>query len=316
MTRVTAFAPATVANVASGFDVLGLALDEPGDRVVAERGERPGVTLSAVEGDGGRLPRESGENTASVAAAKLLEETATEASVHLRLEKGLPLSSGMGSSAASAVAAVLAVDRLLELGASREQLLRAALAGEQVAAGAQHADNAAACLYGGIVLVRSTRPLDVVTLPVPSGLSVALIRPHLEISTRDSRALLGDVVPLQQAVAQWANLGALVAGLHRGDLELVSRALVDHVAEPVRSEQIPGFVAVKQAAVDAGALGCSLSGAGPSIFALCRDADASERASQAMAAALASAAGLRADRHFGPISLRGARIVETVPCAS
>ena len=190
--------------------------------------------------------------------------------LRLHLRKGLPLASGLGSSAASAVAAALAVSDLLQLPVDSHEILAAALEGERVVAGAGHADNAAACLFGGLVLVRSTDPLDVVRLPVPEGLSVAVLRPHLELSTRESRELLGSEVRLEDAVQQWANVGALVAGLHSGDLDLVSRSLVDVIAEPIRSRRVPGFSEVKRAALDAGALGSSLSGSGPSIFALCR----------------------------------------------
>lgn len=313
-----AFAPASVANVACGFDVLGLALTEPGDIVVATRVDEPGVALASIEGDGGRLSLDPDANTATAAARRLLERMKVNASigVSLELQKGLPLESGMGSSAASAVAAVVAVDHLLGLQASRSDLLASALEGERVASGAGHADNAAASLYGGFVLVRSADELDVVQLPVPDGLSIALVRPHLEVSTKDSRILLGDVVKLKSAVAQWANLGALVAGLYSEDWELISRSLRDHVAEPIRSQAVPGFSEVKRAALDEGALGCSLSGSGPSMFALCRDLDTAERVASRMASAFADAAGLEADPHVSSISARGARIIEMASCAS
>ena len=313
---VRAFAPATVANVACGFDVLGLALERPGDAVTAESVPTPGVRLESVEGDDGRLPTDPARNTAGVAARDLLvRKGVDDRGVRLRLSKGLPLASGMGSSAASAVAAVVAVDHALELQATPEELLASALAGESVAAGASHPDNAAACLLGGFLLVRSAEPLDIVRLPVPEGLSVALVRPHVEISTRDSRGLLGDTVPLADAVAQWANLGALVAGLFRNDLELVSRALVDRVAEPARAPHVPGFDAAKRAALDGGALGCSLSGSGPSIFALCRSLEDAGRVTESMARAVEESAGVEASRHASPVAESGAR-VEAEPCAS
>lgn len=306
-----AFAPATVANVACGFDVLGLAIDEPGDTVVAERTDEPGVSLTSIDGENGRLPLDPETNTATVAARHLLEQKNVEPSVGvgIALTKGLPLASGMGSSAASAVAAVVAADHLLELGANRAELLKSALEGERVAAGAGHADNAAACLYGGFVLVRSAETLDVIQLPIPDGLAVAVVRPHLEVSTKDSRVLLGDVVKLESAVAQWANLGALVAGLYTEDWELIARSLVDHVAEPVRSENVPAFDDVKRAALDEGALGCSLSGSGPSMFALCRDLDTAERVAHRMRSTFRDRASLDADEHVSPVSGRGARII-------
>ena len=316
-----AFAPATVANVACGFDVLGLAIEAPGDIVTAElavtdTSETLGKIQLEVEGDAGRLPREPERNTASVAAKTFLDRYAPEASVRLKLKKGLPLASGMGSSAASAVAAVVAVNDLLAAGATLDDLLACALEGERVAAGAAHADNAAACLYGGFVLVRATTPsLDVIRLPVPEGLSIALVRPHLELSTRDSRTLLGNQVRLQDAITQWGNLGGLVAALYREDWDLMARSLVDVVAEPVRSNNVPGFADVRRAALETGALGCSLSGSGPAMFALCRNRDTAAVVSREMASAFASAAGLETDVYDSPVSKEGAR-PEVESCAS
>ncbi len=310
--RSTAFAPATVANVACGFDVLGLALEEPGDTVTVELMEEPGLSIVEIEGDDGRLSRDADKNTATVAARTILDRTGRGQSHGLRLalRKGLPLASGMGSSAASAVAAALAVTDLLRLPLDSTDILAAALEGERVVAGAGHADNAAACFFGGLVLVRSTEPLDVVRLPVPSGLSVAVLRPHLEMSTKESRGLLGSEVRLKDAVQQWANVGGLVAGLYSGDLDLVSRSLVDAVAEPIRSLRVPGFTEVKRAAVAAGALGSSLSGSGPSIFALCRNLASARAVSKKMAEAFAVAApGLRWDLHTSVVSARGARLI-------
>ena len=306
-----AFAPATVANVACGFDVLGLAITKPGDTVVAEHVDEPGVSLTSITGEDGRLSLDPEKNTATVAASHLLEQKNVDPSVGvgIAITKGLPLASGMGSSAASAVAAVVAVNHLLELEATRAELLKSALEGERVAAGAGHADNAAACLYGGFVLVRSAEPLDVIQLPIPEGLAVAVVRPHLEVSTKDSRVLLGDVVKLESAVAQWANLGALVAGLYTEDWELIARTLVDHVAEPVRSEKVPAFDDVKRAALDEDALGCSLSGSGPSMFALCRDLDTAERVARRMRSTFRARASLEADEHVSPVCGQGARII-------
>ena len=307
--RVEAFAPATVANVACGFDVLGLALVGPGDTVVTQRADGRGVRLASVTGDGGRLPTAIDKNTATVAAAALLERHAPDAGVSLDLRKGLPLASGLGSSAASAVAAVVAVDGLLATALPLDELLACALAGEQVAAGAAHADNAAACLYGGLVLVRSTTPPEVIRLPVPVELCVALVRPHLELSTAEARACLGQDVPLTAAVAQWADLGGFVHALHTEDWDLMAGCLRDHIAEPHRIGAVPGFAAVRQAALGAGALACSLSGSGPAIFALCRGTRQADAASHAMEAALAAAAGISCDRHVSAIHGEGARRV-------
>ncbi len=305
---VRAFAPATVSNVACGFDVLGFAIEQPGDEVVAQRRGEPGVEIVEITGDGGRLPREVERNTAGVAAAELLARLGDERGVALRLHKGMPLSSGLGSSAASAVAAVCAVDRLLGLEAPRELLLRCALEGERAATGSIHADNAAPCLYGGFVLIRGVDPPDVVPLPVPEGLACAVVRPHAEVETRGARALLGNTVALKDAVTQWGNLGALVAALFRGDHELLSRSLRDVVAEPMRAGLVPGFSVAQRAAAVAGALGCSLSGSGPSIFALCASHAQAEHVATAMVRTLEDA-GLTADRLVSPVGAAGARVV-------
>ncbi len=308
---VRAFAPATVSNVACGFDILGFAIEAPGDEVVARPRSAPGVELLEVTGDGGRLPRDPERNTAGVAVRALLERTASDRGVALSLHKGMPLSSGLGSSAASGVAAATAANLALGLEAPRELLLECALAAEEVACGSAHADNAAPCLYGGFVLIRGgSKTPDVVPLPVPEGLSAAVVRPHLEVETRGARTLLGDSVALNNAVTQWGNVAGLVAGLFRGDFELIARSLVDVVAEPKRSSLVPGFAATKRAALDSGALGCSLSGSGPTIFALCRSRSGAERAAAAMVATLAEASGLVADRYVSRVGAEGARRVQ------
>jgi homoserine kinase len=260
---IAAFAPATVSNVAAGFDVLGFALDQPGDVVLAALTGGDGAVITDIQGDGGRLPREAGRNTASAAANALLSALGTRQGVSLVLHKGLPLASGVGSSGASAVAAVVAVNELLGRPASLDLLLRCAMCGEQAGCGAVHPDNVAPALYGGFVLARSVDPPDIVRLPVPAGLACAVLHPSIEVHTGTARALLGDSVPLTAAVRQWANLGALVSALHTGDLALLARSLEDHVAEPKRAGLVPGFHAIKAAALAAGALGCSLSGSGP-----------------------------------------------------
>jgi homoserine kinase len=309
--QVVAFAPGSVGNLGSGFDVLGMALENPGDQVLARPGSRRGVVLTRIHGADERLRAASGENTAVVAARTLLERSGrSSGSVEMELTKGLPLSAGMGGSAASAVAAVVAVNELLGLGAGTPDLLQAALAGEAAAAGAAHPDNAAPSLLGGVVLVRGQGiAQDVVSLPVPRGLTVALVHPHMEIDTSHGRSVLPNEIALSTGVAQWANVGAVVAALHSGDLDLLGRGLEDHVAEPFRAPLIPGFGAVKRSAMEAGALGCSISGSGPSVFALCRDLESAERAGAAMQRAFLEQAELAADVHVGAAGGPGARIV-------
>lgn len=309
-----------MSNVACGFDVLGFAIEGLGDEVLAERSERPGVELARIRGDHGALPTDPERNTASVAVRALAELVGAEEGIRLFLDKRMPLSSGLGSSAASAVAAVVAADRLLESRLPLDELLRCAIIGEQVASGSVHADNVAPALYGGLVLVRGVAEgaPEVVRLPVPTGLSCALIRPEIEVETRQARLLLGDTVALPNAVTQWSNLASLVVALFRSDLDLLSRSLRDVIAEPVRAALVPGFAEVQGAAVEAGALGCSLSGSGPSIFALCADRDAATEVSRVMADTLERVTGVACDRLVSAVDSPGASHdrPRADPCAS
>lgn len=315
MDAVTAFAPATVSNVACGFDVLGFALNAPGDEVTARFLQTtpdpgvPSVLIDDITGDHGRLPRDPAKNTASVAARALLTVLGERRGVALSIRKGLPLSSGLGGSAASAVAAVVAVDGLLAARSPLDTLMACAFEGERLGAGSAHGDNIAPAVYGGFVLVRVPNPPDVVRLPVPPGLTAVVVHPDLEIETARARALLGTTVALSDAIRQWANLGALVHALHRADFELLSRALEDTIAEPRRAPLVPGLAAIKQAAVGAGALGCSLSGSGPSLFAICRDAVSAALVASAMTAAVRQHIGGEPRTYVSPIAPRGAHLV-------
>jgi homoserine kinase len=306
---IAAFAPATVSNVGCGFDVLGFALDAPGDVVIAAPRGESGVAIARIEGDAGRLPRDARRNTAGAAAQALLTRLGTLQGVSLTVRKGMPLASGIGSSGASAVAAVVAVNELLGRPAPLDVLLECAMEGEIAGCGSAHPDNVAPSLYGGFLLARSAKPPDLVRLPVPHGLSCALLHPHIEVETGAARALLGDTVRLDDAVRQWANVGALVAGLFQNDLSLVSRALEDFVAEPKRAPLVPGIEAVKAAARTAGALGCSLSGAGPSMFALCSSSEQAVAVGDAIREAYRRVAGHDADLWLSPVGARGARVV-------
>jgi len=316
MTTVTAFAPATVSNVACGFDVLGFALEAPGD-VVTARFAPDGdadVRIEDIVGDEGRLPREASRNTAGVAAKALLARVGERRGVVLAIRKGLPLSSGLGGSAASAVAGVVAVDALIGSRLPLDALMTCAFEGERLGAGSAHGDNIAPSLYGGFVLVRVADPPDVVRLPVPRGLTAVVVHPDLEIETAKARALLGDTVPLHDAIREWANLGAFVDALHRSDFALMARALEDTIAEPRRAPLVPGLAAIKHAASAAGALGCSLSGSGPSLFALCPSAAVAALVAEAMTAAVRCAIGGESQTYVSPIAPAGARVVDA--CAS
>ncbi|MSO63053.1 MAG: homoserine kinase [Acidobacteria bacterium] len=306
---IAAYAPGSVSNVACGFDVLGFALDEPGDIVVAEPKDGQGVTIAAIDGDAGRLPLDPARNTAGAAVMALLQRLETIRGVSLTIHKGLPLASGIGSSGASAVAAVVAVNELLGRPASLDLLLACAMAGEQVGCGASHPDNVAPSLYGGFVLARSANPPDIVRLPVPEGLACAVLHPHFEVETGVARALLGEDVKLRDAVRQWGNVGALVASLFNGDRTLLSRSLEDVIAEPKRAPLVPGFYAVKAAALAAGALGCSLSGSGPSIFALASSLEVAKHAGDAMRKAFAAESAAGADLWVSLVGRQGARVI-------
>ncbi len=313
MSHLRVFAPATVSNVGPGFDVLGFAMPRPGDTVGAEVCDQPGVELVEVTGDQGQLPRGAAENSAGVAAAAVLMRVAARRPVpgiRLWLHKGLPLASGLGSSGASAAAAAVAANLVLGRPLPPLDVVACAMEGERAASGSAHADNVAPSVLGGFVLVRSYDPLDIVPLPVPDGLFVAVVHPHCEVSTAKARALLQDRrFPLADIVANAGNLAALVAAIHQQDLALLGRSICDRLVEPVRAALIPGFDAVKRAAHEHGALGCSISGSGPSVFAFAGDSDVAARVAQAMRAAFRDAAGLESDAWTGPISIEGARVV-------
>ncbi len=314
MNGVTAFAPATVSNVACGFDVLGFALSEPGDEVTAralDDGESatPRVLIDDIVNDQGRLPRDPVRNTASVAVQAFLAAIGGRRGIALTIRKGLPLSSGLGGSAASAVAAVVAADALLNVRASRETLMACAFEGERLAAGSAHGDNIAPAVYGGFVLVRVANPPDVIRLPIPHGLTAVVVHPDLEIETARARALLGPTVPLADAIRQWANLGAFVDALHRGDFDQMARSLEDSIAEPRRAQLVPGLALIKRAAADAGALGCSLSGSGPSLFALCRDGTSAAAVAAAMTHAVKTHVGGEPQTYVSAIAPGGARVI-------
>lgn len=308
---VTAFAPATIGNVICGFDIFGLALEAPGDAVTAHLSDHAGLRIRSIKGDGGHLPTDPERNSATVAIAALLSALGRDDGLEVSIDKGLPLSGGMGGSAASAVAAVVAADGLLETGFSRDALLRFALEGERMAAGSGHLDNIAPALFGGLLLVRPGHEPEIVSLPIPDGLSVALLHPEIELNTKAGREVLGSTVPLSEAVAQWGNTAAFVHALHIGDLQLLADSLEDRVAEPRRSGAIPAFEEVREAAVEAGALACGIAGAGPSMFSLCRNEASAAAAGDAMLTAYRANATPAAHLYLSPVSREGARVTSS-----
>lgn len=309
MKEVKAFAPASIGNVGVGFDIMGLALDTQGDEVVARNSSSKEVRITLMTGDQGKLPYETEKNTAGMAVLRFLEFIgATDVGIDLEVHKKLPLGSGMGSSAASAVAAVVAANALLETGLSKKELLPFACAGEAVASGSMHADNVAPSLLGGIVLIRDNSTYDLLKLPIPTGLYVALVHPNLKVLTQEARAILKPAVPMKDFIQQTANAASFVAALCTNDLALLGRSLQDVVIEPQRSQLIKGFYDVKSAALDAGALGCSISGAGPAVFALCADAHTAKMAGEAMKKAFAMNA-VDSNVFLSPVNEQGAIIL-------
>ncbi len=307
MSGYRAFAPATVANVGPGLDILGLALaGGEGDEVTAFLEEGGGLVLRSSGHPG--LSSDPQRNTAGIAAAAVRRKAgASSTGIVLEVRKGLPLSGGQGGSAASAVAAAFAVNALLGSPLSRAELLGPCLEAEEVVSG-RHADNVAPALFGGIVLIRSMDPPDVVTLRCPPGLLVVLAEPEQRVSTEMARSLLPAEVSLETAISQAANVGALVAALAAGDFELLRRSVEDRIAEPVRSALLPGFPDAKAAALGAGAFGCSISGSGPAAFAFADGAEMGERIAAAMRDAYVARA-VRVRVRVAPLDPEGARLL-------
>ncbi|MFN6090674.1 MAG: homoserine kinase [Cyclobacteriaceae bacterium] len=307
--KIKAFAPATVANVCCGFDVLGFAVDFPGDEVMLTLNESNEVTLSKIIGDGGRLPLDASKNTAGVAVQSFLKSIGKEQGVEIELFKNLPLGSGMGSSAASGVAALVAINHLMGNPLTRGQLVVHAMEAERIACGSAHADNVAPCLMGGFVLVRDYYPLDVIKIPATENLYATLVHPQIELKTSDSRRVLKPTVNLKDAIAQTGNIAGLMIGLTSEDYSLISRSLKDTIAEPIRSAFIPGFEQVRNESVKAGALGCGISGSGPTMFALSPDHALAEKVGEVMQLEFLKN-NLKSEVYVSKVNQEGARILD------
>ncbi len=307
LTDVTAFAPATVANVAIGFDILGHTVEAVGDRVRIRRIEAPEVRILKITGVAGDLPVDPPKNTAGRAVQALHSTLGLSYGFELEIDKGIPLSSGMGGSAASAVAAVVAANALLVQPLSGLQLLKFAMEGEIVASGSAHLDNIAPCLFGGLVLTVGIDHPRVKQIPVPQSLRCVLVHPHMHLGTREARAILKTDVTRSDFVWQTANLAGFISGCYSNDLDMIRESFDDVIIEPQRHQLIPGFMDVKRGAMSAGALGCSISGAGPTIFAW-SEIQYAEAVRGAMVAAFA-AHGLAADHWISTIEHYGARVV-------
>jgi homoserine kinase len=305
----TVFAPATVANVGVGFDILGFAVAGLGDHVTVAKRAESGVEITGIDGieDSG-ISLDADKNTAGVPLLKMIEELKLDFGFSLRIAKGIPIGSGLGGSAASAVGAVVAANALLANPLPMAALLRFALEGEAVASGAKHADNVAPCLFGGLTLTGPGDDPVVTQLPYPKSLYCAVVHPAMRLATRDARAALSDTLSLKLHIRQSANLATFIAGCCTGDLALVRRGLDDVLIEPQRAKLIPGFSAVKAAALAAGGLGCSISGAGPTVFVLAETSEIALRAQNAMIAAFREQGGMRARGWISPILTTGATI--------
>lgn len=261
------FAPATVANVSCGFDALGFALDNQGDEMVFTKTE---CDLRITKIEGADLPYDIDQNLVGTVAKAMLKKANATFGLDIEIYKGFKPGSGLGSSAASAAGTAFAINELLGKPFNKTELTKFAMLGEEVACGSQIADNVSACLFGGFVLVRSYEPLEIVSLPVPDDLFVVALHPQIEIKTEDARNVLPKEIPLKNAITQWANVGGLISGLYTSNYDLISRSLQDVIVEPFRKSLIPHFDEVKQAALNSGALGAGISGAGPTIFAICK----------------------------------------------
>jgi homoserine kinase len=309
--RATAFAPASVGNVAVGFDILGFAVDALGDRVTARRTAQRGVTIHAITGVAGQLPIVAAENTAGRAVEAMLEVLQLDFGVELEIEKGIPLGSGLGGSAASAVGAVVATNALLDAPREKIELLKYAMQGEAVASGSLHVDNIAPSLFGGLVLTVGIDHPRVKQIPVPAGMRAVVVHPHLYLATKEARAVLNRKVDLSDFVWQSANLAGFISGCYTNDLDMIRASFEDVIIEPQRQALIPAFGAVRAAAMEAGALGCSISGAGPTIFAWALEADAA-RVRDGMVQAF-SASGVGSDAWVLDMQSHGARIEKAQP---
>ena len=272
MKTIKVFAPATVANVVCGFDVLGFAVDAPGDEVIMRLSDTPGVRILKIEGDDGRLPLAADKNTVSASVQHYLKHiNRPDIGVEIELYKKMPIGSGLGSSSASTVAGLFAINTLLDNQLTPMELVPFAMKGEELACGFGHADNVAPAVLGGFVLIRSYEPLDIIKLPVPKGLYCAIVFPDVDVPTRDARQMIRKNVLLKDAVIQWGNIAGLVSGLFMNDLDLIGRSMQDVLVEPTRSILIPDFYKLRELAHEQGAISFGISGSGPSVFAFAKD---------------------------------------------
>lgn len=305
--EISAFAPATVGNVLIGYDVLGLCLDGWGDTVSLSLNESGEVTLGEVTGDNGVLPRDPTKNVATALIGHLLQEKGISQGITVTLHKGLPVGSGLGSSSASSVGALVALNALLELNLSHEELLSYALIGEELACGARHPDNVTPCLYGGITLTTTERGTR--SLPVPADLYATIVHPDFTLLTSEARKVLPSSLPFSNMVQQVSSVAGFITGLYESDYGLIQASLHDYMTEPYRSSLIPRFSEAKAAALSAGALGCGISGAGPSLLALCQGNEVAKQCEKAFQEIYASSQ-IKTSTLVTKIPTIGARVIQ------
>ena len=280
MNEIKIFCPATIANISCGFDVLGLCLETVGDEMIIRKSDVKGIKITKIVGE--ELPLETSKNVAGVAALALLDAIDYKFGFEIEIYKNIKPGSGIGSSAASAAGAVFGINELLGKPFTRKELVEFAMKGEAIASGSEHADNVAPAILGGITLVRSSAPLDIIKIESPSELYATVIHPQIELKTSEMRAVLQPMIPLKSAILQWGNLGGLIAGFYTSDYELIGRSLHDEIVEPLRGPFIPKFDVIKKTALENGALGSGISGSGPSIFALSKGIETANRIAKAM----------------------------------
>ncbi len=280
MNEIKIFCPATIANISCGFDVLGLCLETVGDEMIIRKSNVQGIKIKKIVGED--LPLETSKNVAGVAALALLDAIDYKFGFEIEIYKNIKPGSGIGSSAASAAGAVFGINELLGKPFTRKELVEFAMKGEAIASGSEHADNVAPAILGGITLVRSSAPLDIIKIESPSELFATVIHPQIELKTSEMRAVLQPMIPLKSAILQWGNLGGLIAGFYTSDYELIGRSLHDEIVEPLRGPFIPKFDVIKKTALENGALGSGISGSGPSIFALSKGIETANRIAKAM----------------------------------
>ncbi|MAB49211.1 MAG: homoserine kinase [Flavobacteriaceae bacterium] len=305
MDQIKVFSPATVANVSCGYDAMGFALETLGDDMIFTKTKSKDVVISKIEG--ANLPYEAHKNAAGVVAQMMLKDSNANFGLDIQIFKNFKPGSGLGSSAASASGTAFAVNQLLGNTYSNLELTKFAMQGEVVACGSAIADNVAAAIYGGFILVRSYKPLDIVSIPTPTNLVATIIHPQIEIKTEDARKVVPTQIELKTAITQWSNVGGLISGLHSNNFDLIGRSLVDLVAEPNRKKLIPLFDDVKHYAISAGALGAGISGSGPSIFALSKNIETAKKVEEAMDAVYKNS-GIEYSTYVSHISKTGTRI--------